>query len=144
MWGILIAITSGALMSIQGVWNTQLSRAGSTWLASSYVQLTAFIICILLWLCTGREGTLAGMLGGVPKYMLFTGVAGALITITVIQSIAMISPAKATIFIISTQLFISYLIEVMGLFGMEKVPFQWRKCIGAIIVIAGVVTFKWE
>ena len=101
-------------------------------------------ICILLWLCTGREGNLAGMLGGVPKYMLFTGVAGALITITVIQSIAMISPAKATIFIISTQLFISYLIEVMGLFGMEKVPFQWRKCIGAIIVIAGVVTFKWE
>ena len=138
MWGILIAIASGALMSIQGVWNTQLSRP------SSYVQLTAFIICILLWLCTGREGNLAGMLGGVPKYMLFTGVAGALITITVIQSIAMISPAKATIFIISTQLFISYLIEVMGLFGMEKVPFQWRKCIGAIIVIAGVVTFKWE
>ena len=83
-------------------------------------ELTAFIICILLWLCTGREGNLAGMLGGVPKYMLFTGVAGALITITVIQSIAMISPAKATIFIISTQLFISYLIEVMGLFGMGK------------------------
>ena len=40
MWGILIAIASGALMSIQGVWNTQLSRAGSTWLASSYVPVS--------------------------------------------------------------------------------------------------------
>ena len=91
-----------------------------------------------------QRGKSGGNAWWCTKYMLFTGVAGALITITVIQSIDMISPAKATIFIISTQLFISYLIEVMGLFGMEKVPFQWRKCIGAIIVIAGVVTFKWE
>ena len=80
-----------------------------------------FIICILLWLCTGREREIwRECLVVYPKYMLFTGVAGALITITVIQSIAMISPAKGNHFIISTQLFISYLIEVMGLFGMAK------------------------
>ena len=46
MWGILIAIASGALMSIQGVWNTQLSRAGSTCQGNHfyYFHTTIYIV----------------------------------------------------------------------------------------------------
>ena len=46
MWGFIIALISGALMSVQGVFNTQVTKSSSLWAANSWVQLTAFIVCI--------------------------------------------------------------------------------------------------
>ena len=55
MWGIVIALLSGALMSIQGVFNTEVTKQTSIWVSSGWVQLTAFVTCLIMWLCTGRE-----------------------------------------------------------------------------------------
>ena len=43
MWGFIIALISGALMSIQGVFNTEVTKSSSVWAANSWVQLTAFL-----------------------------------------------------------------------------------------------------
>ena len=43
MIGIWIAILSGTLMSIQGVWNTQVTKQSSLWVSTGWVQLTAFL-----------------------------------------------------------------------------------------------------
>ena len=51
MWGFIIALISGALMSVQGVFNTQVTKSSSLWAANSWVQLTAFIVCILASNC---------------------------------------------------------------------------------------------
>ena len=53
-------------------------------------------------------------------------------------------PARAVMFIVTAQLIIAYLIELMGLFGVEKQPFEWRKIIGLVVMIAGIITFKWK
>ena len=34
MWGILVAIISGALMSVQGVFNTEVTKQTSIWLSA--------------------------------------------------------------------------------------------------------------
>lgn len=47
-------------------------------------------------------------------------------------------------FIVAAQLIVAYLIELMGLFGVDKQPFEWRKIIGLIVMIAGIITFKWK
>ena len=42
MIGIWIAILSGTLMSIQGVWNTQVTKQSSLWVSTSgYIQDSA-------------------------------------------------------------------------------------------------------
>lgn len=41
MSGVMIALISGALMSIQGVFNTEVTKATSLWVSTSFVQLTA-------------------------------------------------------------------------------------------------------
>ena len=46
MIGIWIAILSGTLMSIQGVWNTQVTKQSSLWVSTGWVQLTAFLVCV--------------------------------------------------------------------------------------------------
>ena len=47
MFGFLIALLSGALMSIQGVLNTGLTRQTGIWLSAGWVQLTAFFTCVV-------------------------------------------------------------------------------------------------
>ena len=86
MWGILIALLSGALMSIQGVFNTEVTRQSSIWVSAGWVQLTAFVTCLVMWLLTGRP-EVQGIWQVRPWYMLSGGVIGALITWTVIRSV---------------------------------------------------------
>ena len=46
--------------------------------------------------------------------------------------------------IVISQLIVAYLIELIGLFGVDKEPFEWRKVLGMLIAIAGIVIFKWQ
>ena len=143
MWGILIALLSGALMSVQGVFNTELTKQSSLWVSTGWVQFSALLVCIAAWFFTGRQsiGTLARV---EHTYILLGGVIGAFITITVIQSMSALGPAKAAMLIVVAQLAVAYLIELMGLFGVDKVEFQWRKLIGMAMAIGGIILFKWE
>lgn len=142
--GFLMAIISGALMSIQGVFNTGVTKQTSIWVSASFVQITAFIVCIAAWFITGREGSFAGLFKIDSKYMLLGGAIGAFITFTVIKSVADLGPAKAIMLIVTSQLIVAYLIELLGMFGTDKVDFEWRKLIGVVLVIGGILTFKWE
>ena len=124
MFGIMIALLSGALMSIQGVFNTGVTKQTSLWVATGFVQLTALLVCIVAWLFTGRESISA--IGSVsPKYLLLGGVIGAFITMTVVKSMGDLGPASATLLIVISQLAVSYLIELFGLFGAEKADFSF-------------------
>ena len=78
------------------------------------------------------------------KYTLLGGVIGAFITITVIQSMGALGPAKAAMLIVISQLIVAYVIELLGMFGTMQQPFEWRKILGMLIAIAGIVIFKWE
>ena len=141
MIGFFIALISGALMSIQGVYNTQVTKASSIWAASSFVQLTALIVCVGAWACADRSNLL-NVLRVQPKYMLLGGAIGAFITYTVIKSMDMLGPAKAVMLIVVAQLAVAYIIELFGWFGVEKQPWEWRKAIGMAVAVAGIIIFK--
>lgn len=143
MLGLFIALLSGALMSIQGVFNTEVTKNTSIWVSNSWVQFSAFLVCIIGWFVTGRN-SFSGLLQTQPKYMLLGGVIGAFITLTVIKSMGSLGPARAVMLIVISQLIVAYLIEIFGLFGTEKVAFEWRKLIGMVISIIGVIIFKWK
>ena len=143
MWGFLVALISGALMSIQGVFNTEVTKQTSLWVSTGWVQFSAFVVCLLAWLFTGRDSV--GALWQVEnKYTLLGGVIGAFITITVIQSMGALGPAKAAMLIVISQLAVAYIIELFGMFGVAKEPFEWRKVIGMAMSIIGIVIFKWQ
>ena len=143
MWGILVALLSGALMSLQGIFNTEVTKQSSIWAAAGWVQLTALVTCVVLYFVTGR-GEIWGMFSIDRKYMLLGGVMGAFITWTVIKSMAQLGPAKAALLIVMSQLIVAYLIELVGLFGVEKEPFSWRKVIGMGIALIGTTIFQWK
>lgn len=145
MWGLLIAIISGALMSIQGVFNTGVTKQTSNWLTTAWVAFSGFVLAFLLWFIFERDqADIMSLFKVDNKYMLVGGVIGTFITWTVIKSMSELGPAKAVMLIVIAQLLIAYLIELFGIFEVEKVPFQWSKLIGFIIAIVGFIIFKWE
>ena len=138
-----IAVLSGALMSVQGVFNTQVTKTTGMWVSNAWVQFSALLLCLVAWLVAGRDSF--GAIAKVePKYVLIGGVIGAGITWTVIKSMAQLGPAKAAFFIGMSQLIVAYLIEVMGLFGVEKEPLEWRRVVGMVIALIGVAIFQWK
>ena len=142
MSGVMIALISGALMSIQGVFNTEVTKATSLWVSTSFVQLTALIVCLLAWAFTDRQSFLTLM--EVPnKWTLLGGVIGAFITVTVVRSMADLGPARAAMLIVIAQLIVAWVIELFGWLGVERTAFEWRKLMGMGIAIIGVIVFKW-
>ena len=126
-------------MSIQGVFNTQVTKASGIWAASGFVQLTALGVCLAAWMVTERSNLL-NVFRVEPKYMLLGGALGAFITYTVIKSMDLLGPAKAVMLIVVAQLAVAYI----GWFEVEKQPWEWRKAVGMLIAVIGIIIFKWK
>lgn len=140
MAGFIIAIVSGALMSIQGIFNTNLTKSSSIWVAAGFVQLTALATCLIMWFFNGRP-EVSGVLRVDNKVSLLGGVIGAFITFTVVKSVLELGIAKAEITIVVSQVIVAYLIELFGLFGSKKAEFSWLKLLALIIAAGGVFMF---
>ena len=141
MYGVMIALASGALMSIQGVFNTDVTKQTSLWVSAAFVQFTALLVCLAAWLLYDRT-SFQSLWEIQDKYVLLGGAIGALITATVIRSMNALGPAKAAMLIVIAQLAVAWLIELLGVFGVEKQEFSMRKLLGLLIAVAGVITFE--
>lgn len=140
MIGFIFAILAGALMSIQGVFNTRLTESSSLWVANTVVHVSGLLLCIVLWFFSGRlpfEPILKA-----NKLYFLGGFIGAIIVYTVVKSISNLGPSVAVMIFLSSQLIVAYIIEVFGLFGTETVGFDIKKLIGIGIIISGIVVFK--
>ena len=49
-----------------------------------------------------------------------------------------LGPAKAALLIVIAQLTVAYVIELFGMFGIEKEPLEWRKLGGLALSLIGV------
>lgn len=141
MYGVMIALASGALMSIQGVFNTDVTKQTSLWVSAAFVQFTALLVCLAAWLLYDRT-SFWNLWEIQDKYVLLGGAIGALITATVIRSMNALGPAKAAMLIVIAQLAVAWMIELLGVFGVEKQEFSMRKLLGLLIAVAGVITFE--
>ena len=130
-------------MSVQGVFNTDVTKNTSIWVANSWVQFTALAVCLTAWGISDRS-SFAALFKMQPKYVLLGGVIGAFITWTVVRSMDKLGPAQAVLFIVVAQMICAWVIELLGLFGTEKTDWSVQKLIGMLVAIGGVILFQWE
>lgn len=142
LWGIICAALSGAAMSVQGVMNTRLSEKAGLLESNAYVQGTAFILSIIAVLVFGK-GNFSAIFKASPVY-LFGGVLGLAITVLVMLAMQNQSPTVAVSVILIAQLLVAALIDAFGIFETEKIAFHWTKVLGLLLMIGGVILFKFK
>ena len=121
MAGFLIAIISGALMSLQGAFNTNVTKASSVWVTAMFVQLTALATCAIMWVIDGRPDIMK-LFKVDNKITLLGGVIGAFITFTVIKSISGLGIAKAEVTIVVAQIIVCW--DFSGCLEVRRLHFH--------------------
>lgn len=139
--GWLISALSGIMMSLQGIFNTQVNEQTSVWVSAVWAQVTAFLVCLVCWVAVDRESFLA-LKNVTPRYMLSGGVLGAGITVTVIFGMHLVGPAQATVCIVVAQMVFSWLVERFGWIGVEKTEFSWIQLGGIVLAAAGLILLR--
>lgn len=142
MFGIIIAIISGVAMSLQGVFNTRTGEKIGSWETNVIVQATGLILTLIITIFFGKGNFRA--LKDVNKLYLLGGVLGVIIIFTVMQSISSLGTTLAISTILIAQLLAAGLIDKFGLFGAEKLPFGIKEILGIVVMIVGVLIFKWK
>jgi len=142
LFGFIIAIISGIAMSVQGVFNTKLSDKIGTWETNTIVQGSALVLTLIILFFFGNGNFRE--IKSANKLYLLGGALGVVITFTVILSIKSLGTTVGIGTILIAQLLAAALIDAFGLFGSEKVPFSFHEILGIVIMIAGIVLFKWK
>jgi len=142
MWGIIFSIIAGVTMSVQGVFNTELSKKIGLWETTVLTQAIALVTALVVLFFAG-DGSFRN-LKDANKIYLLAGVLGTVITFTVIKGMSSLGPAVAVATILIAQLIAAALINHFGWFGTNEAGYGIRECIGVIIMIAGIIIFKWK
>ena len=142
LFSIIFAIISGLSMTIQGVFNTQASKKIGLWETNVIVQGTALIFTLIASFFL-RDGCYRDI-KNVNKLYLLGGLIGVIITFTVMKSIGSMGATLGIAIILVAQLFSAAIIDAFGLFGSEKVPFGFTEILGVLMMIFGIIVFKWK
>ena len=142
MIAIILAIISGAAMSVQGVLNTRLNEKIGLWEATTIVQGIAFGLSLIVMFFIGKGNMKE--LASINKVYLLGGVLGVIITFTIIKTVAGLGPTYGIATIFVSQLVVAALIDAFGLFGTPKLTFSLNEFIGVGVMIVGIIIFKWK
>ena len=142
MIAIILAIISGAAMSVQGVFNTRLNEKIGLWEATTIVQGIAFVLSLIVMFFIGK-GNIKDW-SSVNKVYLLGGVLGVVITYTVIKTVGSLGPTYGIATILVSQLVVAALIDAFGLFDTPKLAFSFNEFIGVAVMIVGIIIFKWK
>lgn len=142
MFGIIMSLIAGLSMSLQGVFNTRLSEKIGLLETTFLVQGIGLIITIFAMVIFGN-GNIKNIKNANKLYLL-GGVLAVVITYSVMIGIKRLGPTIAISTILVAQLAFAGIIDAFGLFETPKIPFGITKIIGIIVMIGGILIFKWK
>lgn len=140
MIGLVFSIIAGICMSLQGVFNTRLGEKIGLWETNLVVQLSGFIITLVILFLAGN-GSFKNIKQANKIYLL-GGALGVIIIFAVMKGIKELGPTYSIASILVAQLTAAGIIDAFGLFGSKQIKFGTTKIIGVAIMILGIIIFK--
>ncbi|MEK4661191.1 DMT family transporter [Priestia sp. FSL H7-0729] len=140
MRGIIFALLGGACITLQGVANARISTDMGTWQAATITQLTGFILAALI-LVFVRDTNLQGLKQVKPMY-LAGGAFGAVIIFSEVTAIQQIGVTFTISALLIAQLFLTFLVDSNGWFGVVKQKMKLPQFLGIALMITGVIIMK--
>lgn len=134
---LLIAAGSGLAMALQGSLNAALGKIIGLLETTFIVQLVGLVVVsLLLFVFRLGDGNWQRY-AEAPWYVYLGGLLGVIIVYMVARSIPPLGVAVATTAIIVGQVLTACLIDHLGMFGLNKVPFTWHRVAGTALMASG-------
>lgn len=134
---LLVALISGVLMAVQGSMNSAMGKKIGLIEATFVVHLLGSILIGILLVVFCLQNWNWNNFKELPWYIYLGGFLGVPIVYGVAFSMPKVGVANATTAIIVGQVATAFLIDVIGLFGMQRMEFTWIKGIGLAMLAFG-------
>lgn len=134
---LVIAALAGVTMAVQGSINAVLGKVIGLLETTFVVHLVGLVVVALLLFGFHLGDGHLHRYAQAPWYTYLGGVLGVLIIYAVVRSIPKVGVAPATTAIIVGQVLTASVIDHLGLFGMEKLPFTWWRLLGTLLMAGG-------
>lgn len=124
-------------MAVQGSMNTALSKVIGLLEATFIVHMIGtIVVVVLLFVFRMGKGDFSAV-AEAPWYVYLGGVISVGIIYLVVASISEVGVANATTAIIVGQVATAIIIDHFGVFGLERIPFEWNQLIGLVLLVFG-------
>lgn len=134
---LLIAAFSGVAMAVQGSINSALGKVIGLLESTFIVHLVGLLlVSLLLFICRLGDGCLTDI-AKAPWYSYLGGLLGVLIIYSVVLSIPKVGVAPATTAIVLGQVLTAGLVDHLGLFGLNRIPFNIYHVLGTLLMAGG-------
>ncbi|WP_075619455.1 DMT family transporter [Paenisporosarcina indica] len=137
MKGIIFAILGGAFITLQSVANARISLDIGTWQTATITQLTGFIAAFLILLVI-KDRNFKNLRQVQPLYLI-GGTFGAIVVFSSIMAIQQIGVTLTVAVLLIAQLFLTFIIDRKGWFGMDKQNMSLSQILGITMMVVGVV-----
>ncbi|WIM41436.1 DMT family transporter [Paenibacillus sp. PK4536] len=140
LFGILLAAIAGALVSMQTVFNNKVNEQTGSWTTTMLVLFMGFVASLLASLIFEGKNTFT--LQHVQLWYWFSGMIGVGVVFCLVQGMRRLGPTYAISIVLTAQLGTALLWDSLGWLGLEKIPFTPAKLIGVLVIIGGILVFK--
>ncbi|GAB6179096.1 DMT family transporter [Desulfotomaculum defluvii] len=134
---LIIAATSGLTMALQGTLNSALGKVVGLWETTFIVHAVGTLfVGILVFVCRLGACDLDKWVSA-PWYTYLGGLLSVIIIYMVARSMPLVGVASATTAIIVGQVLTAAAIDHLGLFGFQRIPFNWYHVGGTLLMASG-------
>ncbi|OWZ83186.1 DMT family transporter [Natranaerobius trueperi] len=139
--GIIYSILAGIFVSLQGVFNTRLSEEVDLWHTNTWVHSTGFFLAVALMFIFEGPPNFTNITNVRFDYLL-GGVLAVLIVFSIMKGIGALGVSHSVTILIVTQITVSMIISIFGLFGDPAVSLSPTDIIGVVLMIIGVLMYQ--
>jgi bacterial/archaeal transporter family-2 protein len=136
-YAVVVSLAAGLAGSIQVAVSGAFGRRIGVLEATAFGSIGAALIVttVVMFAGTGLGGVAAGLRQ--PPWLWLNALMGAI----VVTSITFASPRLGTFatigLLIAGQLAMGVVIDALGLFGLERIPLNWPRVLGVVLLAAG-------
>ncbi|EES75325.1 DMT family transporter [Paenibacillus sp. MB22_1] len=139
--GILFALTAGALVGMQNVFNTKVNEQTGNWTTTTLVLGLGFAASFVIGLIVEGKGMFTS-LPGMPLWFWFSGLIGVGVVTCMVQGVKLLGPTYAVAIVMTSELGFALLFDSLGWLGLQKMPFTLNQLIGVLVIVGGIFVFK--
>lgn len=138
--GLLMGLIAGSFLSLQNIFNTKVNEHTGSWATTTLVLGLGFCASLIIGLVI--EGERMFSLENMKLWYWFSGIIGVGVVTCLMQSIKLLGPTFAISIVLTSQLCFALLWDSLGWLGLEQVPFTFQQLLGVLIIVGGIVVFK--